>query len=431
MSRLAATRLQLGQLGPTSQSFYTLAPCPHAAATVPAPHRAAPCAGPSLAQIIRTYGPAYRAAHRISSAQQAVLRDLVRCRTAALGGQREQCTNCGHRRILYRSCRNRHCPQCQALPQAKWREAQRALLLPVPYFHVVFTLPHALNALMRSNPRRLYAMLFKCVVATLREFAHDPRHLGAEPGMTAVLHTWGQKLDQHVHHHLIVTGGGLDAAGQQWVPCKRPDFLFPVRALSTVFRGKFLAGLRQLHQQAKLTYTRACAELEQDGAWRVFLAQLKASRWVVYAKPPFAGPESVLDYLSRYTHRIAISNERLLAVDHDLVRFRYKDYAHGNAIKVLELPAIEFLRRYLLHVVPRGFRRIRHYGLLANCQRTETLARCRELLAVAAPAPPPCADSLAAAVQRLMDIDIARCPRCGEATLRIVEELPPQPDDSS
>ena len=408
-----------------------MAPCLHAAATGPLPRQVKPRAGPSLAQIIRTYGPAYRAAYRLLSAQQAVLRDLARCRTAALGGHREQCVNCGHSRIRYHSCRNRHCPQCQALPQAKWREAQRALLLPVPYFHVVFTLPHTLTALMRSNSRPLYALLFECVIATLRAFAHDPRHLGAEPGMTAVLHTWGQKLDQHVHLHLIVTGGGLDAARQQWVPCKRPDFLFPVRAMSKVFRGKFLAGLRRLRQHGKLTFRGASADLLSDGVWRVFLAKLSATRWVVYAKPPFAGPESVLDYLSRYTHRIAISNERLLAADHDTVRFRYKDYAHGNALNVMELPAVEFLRRFLLHVVPRGFRRVRHYGLLANCRRTETLARCRELLAVASPPPPPPAEPLAEAVRRLMDIDIARCPQCGKATLCVVEELPPQPDDSS
>jgi hypothetical protein len=405
--------------------------CAHAGAALQATRAAELRARPSLADVIRTYGPAYRAAHRISSAQQAVLRDLARCRTAALGGHREQCANCGHSRVRYHSCRNRHCPQCQALPQAKWREAQRALLLPVSYFHVVFTLPHALNALLRCNARQLYALLFECVIATLREFAHDPRHLGAEPGMTAVLHTWGQKLDQHVHLHLIVTGGGLDATRQQWVACKRSDFLFPVRAMSKMFRGKFLAGLRRLRQQAKLTLVSASIDLTRDGAWRIFLAQLRATPWVVYAKPPFAGPESVLDYLSRYTHRIAISNERLRAVEHDTVRFRYKDYAHGNAVKILELPAVEFLRRFLLHVVPRRFRRVRHYGLLANCRRAATLARCRELLAVLPPASPPCTESLADAVQRLMDIDIARCPRCGVSSLRIVEELPPQPDDSS
>jgi hypothetical protein len=408
-----------------------MSPCAHAGAARAAVHLPTPRATTSLAEIVRAYGPAYRVAHRISSAHQAVLRDVARCRTPALGGPREQCANCGHSRVRYRSCRNRHCPQCQALPQAKWREAQRALLLPVPYFHVVFTLPHALNPLIRCNPRRLYALLFECVLATLREFAHDPRHLGAEPGMTAVLHTWGQKLDQHVHLHLIVTGGGLDATGQHWVACKRPDFLFPVRALANMFRGKFLAGLRRLRQQAKLTFAGASAELSTDGAWRLFLAKLRARRWVVYAKPPFAGPESVLDYLSRYTHRIAISNERLLALHHDRVRFRYKDYAHGNAIKVLEVPATEFLRRFLLHVVPRGFRRVRHYGLLANCRRAERLARCRALLATAPPPPPPPAESLAAAVQRLMRIDITRCPRCGEASMQMVEELAPRLDDTS
>jgi len=408
-----------------------MSPCTHAGAAHAAVRQPPPRATTSLAAIVRAHGSAYRVAHRISSAQQAVLRDVARCRTAALGGQREQCANCGHSRIRYHSCRNRHCPQCQALPQAKWRKAQRALLLPVPYFHVVFTLPHALNALIRPNSRPLYALLFECVIATLREFARDPRHLGADPGMTAVLHTWGQRLDQHVHLHLIVTGGGLDAARQHWVACKRPDFLFPVRAMSKMFRGKFLAGLRRLRQQGKLTFAGASTELSTDGAWRLFLATLRARRWVVYAQPPFAGPDSVLDYLSRYTHRIAISNERLLALNHDSVRFRYKDYAHGNAIKVMELPATEFLRRFLLHVVPRGFRRVRHYGLLANCRRNKNLARCRELLAVASPSPPPPAEPLAASVRRLMDIDIARCPKCGEAGMQVVEDLPPRPDDTS
>jgi hypothetical protein len=241
----------------------------------------------------------------------------------------------------------------------------------------------------------------------------------------------GSETRPAVHLHLIVTGGGLDAARQHWVPCKRPDFLFPVRALSKVFRGKFLAGLRRLRQQGKLTFAAASAELTTDGAWRIFRAKLRARRWVVYAKPPFAGPESVLDYLSRYTHRIAISNERRLALDQDCVHFRYKDYAHGKAIKVMELPATEFLRRFLLHVVPRGFRRVRHYGLLANCRRAQTLARCRELLAIAPPAPPPPAESLAEAVQQLMAIDIARCPQCGQAGMQIVEALPPQPADTS
>lgn len=387
----------------------------------------------SLGDIVRAYGAAYSRDHRVSPAQRAVLRDLARCRTAVLGGRREQCTSCGHDRVLFHSCRNRHCPQCQSLPQAQWREAQRALLLPVPYFHVVFTLPHALNALIRGNPRQLYALLFQCVVATLREFAHDPRHLGADPGMTAVLHTWGQKLDQHVHLHLIVTGGGLDTEQHRWVAGKSPRFLFPVRAVSKLFRGKFLAHLTRLRQRGKLHFTGACAELAPDGAWRLLIAKLKAIRWVVYAKPPFAGPEQVLDYLSRYTHRIAISNERILAVKNDTVCFRYKDYAHGNARKVMELPATEFLRRFLLHVVPPGFMRVRHYGILANAQRVAKLARCRELLGEAPPPipPPPPADSLAEAVQRLMGIDITRCPQCGEASMRSVEILPPQRLDTS
>jgi len=386
----------------------------------------------SLVEIVREHGRAFCQIRRPSAAQRAVLRDIARCRTAALGGHREQCESCGESRVLFRSCRNRHCPQCQSLPQARWRDAQQALLLPVPYFHVVFTLPHDLNALIRSNPKRLYALLFACVIATLREFSRDPRHLGAELGMTAVLHTWGQNLSQHVHLHLIVTGGGLDAAGDRWVASKSPRFLFPVRALSKLFRGKFLAMLSRLRERGKLRFAASCKPLEPDAAWNALVAKLRGTKWVVYAKPPFAGPGQVLDYLSRYTHRIAISNERILSLDNGTVRFSYKDYACGNSRKIMELPALEFLRRFLLHIVPRGFVRVRHYGILANCHRAEKLARCRELLGQNLISPsPPATETLADSVQRLLGIDISRCPHCGQGPLRIVELLPPKPNDTS
>ena len=386
----------------------------------------------SIAEIVREHGAPFHQYHHPSARQRAVLRDIARCRTAALGGHREQCENCGESQILYRSCGNRHCPQCQSLPQAKWRDAQQALLLPVPYFHVVFTLPHDLNALIRSNPQQLYALLFGCVIATLREFSRDPKHLGAELGMTAVLHTWGQNLSEHVHLHLIVTGGGLDAAGDRWVASKSPRFLFPVKALSKLFRGKFLAMLCRLRECGKLRFAASCQTLDQDAPWDALVVKLRRTKWVVYAKPPFAGPAQVLNYLSRYTHRIAISNERILSLRNGTVRFSYKDYAHGNSKKVMELPALEFLRRFLLHVVPRGFVRVRHYGILANCHRAQRLARCRELLGQNHISPSPATtEALADSVQRLLGIDISRCPHCGQGPLRTVELLPPQPIDTS
>jgi hypothetical protein len=404
------------------------------AAPLPAATGGAPSTSrrPEVAEIVRAYGDAYRARYRPTRAQRAVLRALVRCRTAALGGHLEACANCGATRPVYNSCRNRHCGKCQSLDQAKWREAQRAVLLPVPYFHVVFTLPHRLNAVIRLNQRTLYNLLFRTVAETLQQFAADPKHLGAELGISAVLHTWGQQLDYHVHLHCIVTGGGLTNDGQHWVASKQPDFLFPVRALAAKFRGKFLAHLTCLRDTGALRLIGPCAPLHDPRQWHRWIAHLRAKKWIVYAKPPFGGPEKALDYLGRYTHRIALSNERLVAIEPGTVSFRYKDYAHGNAIKLRTLPAVEFLRRFLLHVVPRGFIRVRHYGLLANRHRATKLARCRTLLGVVAtPLVPPADESRADCVRRLTGIDITRCPVCGGGPMRFVQQLAPTPPDTS
>jgi len=389
---------------------------------------------PEVAAIVRTYGAAYHEQYCPTRTQRAALRAIVHCRTAALGGHLQACARCGATRPVYNSCRNRHCPKCQSLDQAKWREAQRAVLLPVPYFHVVFTLPHTLNALLRLNQRALYTLLFRTVAETLQQFAADPKHLGAELGITAVLHTWGQQLDYHVHLHCIVTGGGLRPDRERWVASKQPNFLFPVRAVAAKFRGKFLAHLTQLRATGALRLIGRCAPLHDPQQWHRWIAHLRTKQWIVYAKPPFGGPEKALDYLGRYTHRIALSNDRLVAVEDDAVSFRYKDYAHGNAIKIRTLPAVKFLRRFLLHVVPRGLMRVRHYGLLANRTRLAKLTRCRQLLGV----PPPLADpapvpneSLAATVQRLLGLDITRCPTCGHGPMQVVETLPPQPMDTS
>ena len=311
------------------------------------------------------------------------------CRTAALGGHRDTCDTCGAVQISYNSCRNRHCPKCQTLAKVRWLDARRAELLPVEYFHLVFTLPHTLNPLAQGNPRVLYSLLFQAVTDTLTTFGRDPRHLGGDLGGTAILHTWGQNLSQHLHLHCVVTGGALAPDGARWIAAP-PGFLFPVRALATVFRGKYLDALRRAFAKGALRFAGSLAPLAEPAAFTAWLAQLRQPDWVVYAKRPFAGPAQVLEYLGRYTHRVALSNDRLLSLDDGIVRFRWKDYADGDRVKVMALDAEEFIRRFLLHVVPDGFVRIRHFGLLANRTRRAKLARCRELLAPPpAPAAPP------------------------------------------
>ncbi len=376
-----------------------------------------------VADIVRAYGAVYQRTHGVSAAQAVVLRALTRCRTAALGGHIEACEACGTRRIAYNSCRNRHCPKCQGGARTKWLAAEQAVLLPVEYFHVVFTLPHELNALTRVNPRPLYALLFRAAAATLQTFARDPTHLGAELGVTAVLHTWGQTLTQHVHVHCVVTGGGLTPDGRRWVG-SRPRFLFPVRALSQVFRGKFLAGLRRLRAHDALRFAGNSLALADPATWTAWLALLRTRNWLVYAKPPFGGPDRVLKYLSRYTHRVAIANERLVFVGNGEVRFRWKDYADHHRLKLMTLAAEEFLRRFLLHVVPSGFMRIRHFGLLANRHRTAKLAQCRALLGtVSPPTTPPAPPPPVAKAPPRPGAD--RCPSCGGGPLRIIETLAP------
>ena len=310
-----------------------------------------------------------------------VLDAIVRCRTAALGAHRDQCTRCGHQAISYNSCRNRHCPRCQGNARSRWLAECRAELLPVSYFHIVFTLPHVLSALALQNKRLLYDLLFRASAATLLELAGDPKHLGADIGFLGVLHTWGQNLQHHPHVHYIVPAGGLTPAGSRWIASSNRFFL-PVRALSRVFRGKFTAGLQQLFQQHKLQFHGSLQSLAEPRRFRQFLRQLFHQDWVVYAKPPFGGPEHVLQYLARYTHRVAISNHRLVAFQNDRVSFRWKDYAHGGKQKIMTVSADEFLRRFLIHVLPKGLVRIRHFGLSANRRRGCMLTRCRALLGV-------------------------------------------------
>ena len=379
-----------------------------------------------LADIVRAHGAAFRAAHRLCAVQHRALRAIERCRTAALGGELRQCDACGECRYVYHSCRNRPCPKCQTLARERWLAARRAELLPVPYYHLVFTLPHELNALAQGNPRALYTMLFAAASETLLEFGRNPRWLGGEIAATLVLHTWGQTLTQHLHVHALVASGALSGEGT-WIRARR-GFLFPVKALSVVFRAKFLDALRVAFERGDLTLAGSTAALYEPPAQRRLLTELCKNAWVVYAKHPFASPEQVLQYLGRYTHRVAISNERLLRADERTVRFRYKDYAHGKRRKVMALEPLEFLRRFALHVLPRGFNRIRHYGLLANRNKRALLRSARDALDVCAPAytPVPC-ESVSAFWQRVASIDIARCPHCRLGTLRVVATLAPQP----
>ena len=342
-----------------------------------------------VADIFRAAGPAYRATHggHLSLHQLKVMSAIEHCRTAALGGHVEACTDCGHWRIAYNSCRNRHCPKCQGAAARTWLEARETDLLPVGYFHVVFTVPAEVAGIAFRSKAAVYGLPFKAAAETMLTIAADPRHPGARIGITAVLHTWGSAMTHHPHVHMIVPGGGISLDGERWVP-SRAAFLLPVRVLAKLFRRLFLSGLRQLHAAGRLRFFGGQVALEDGRAFLRHLAPLRQKRWVVYAKPPFSGPEAVLAYLSRYTHRVAISNHRLIASDETGVTFRHKDYRRGAADRrrTMTLDPDEFIRRFLLHVLPKGFHRIRHYGLLASAGRKANVARARELLGV--PAPP-------------------------------------------
>jgi len=361
-----------------------------------------------VADIFRRHGPAWRAAHagHVSLDQLNVMSAIETCRTVALGGHVEGCDDCGHRRIAYNSCRNRHCPKCQGAAAREWLAAREADLLPVGYFHVVFTLPAEVADIALHNKAAVYDLLFRTASETMTTIAADRRHLGARIGITAVLHTWGSALTHHPHIHMIVPGGGISLDGERWVS-SRPAFLLPVRVLSKLFRRLFLTGLIELHAAGRLRFFGDHAGLSDLRAFTRHLAPLRKKNWVVYAKPPFAGPEAVLAYLSRYTHRVAISNRRLISLDDAGVTFRFKDYRRDGAdrYRTMTLTSDEFIRRFLLHVLPKGFHRIRHYGLLASAGRRANLARVRELLAV-----PPEAEI----AEPLEPADLRPpCPRCG------------------
>ena len=380
-----------------------------------------------VADVIREHGEAFRAKYGglLSLEQKQALGQLAVCRTAALGGHVQRCLDCGHERIAYNSCRNRHCPKCQALARAQWLERQSQHLLPVEYYHVVFTLPAALVHWCKPNARLLYEVLLQTAAQTLRDVAANPKRLGARVGMLLVLHTWGQNLHYHPHVHAVVTGGGLSCNAQgvidpepHWTACRRGFFL-PVRILSRVFRGKFLERVRQAYEGKRLVLPAALAELVKPEAFVRWLAPWYRQEWVVYAKPPFGGPQQVLKYLARYTHRVAISNQRLLSLENGRVTFRYKDYAADRRGKTMTLSGEEFLRRFLQHVLPRGFVKIRHYGLLASRGRKDRLALCRRLLM-----PATVAASQTDSSENSEGLRPARepcCPHCGGTRLSFYE----------
>ena len=359
----------------------------------------------------------------ISLVQRRVLRDIMQCRTAALGGHLERCDQCGHHQIAYNSCRNRHCPKCQAAARAAWLDERAAELLSCEYYHVVFTLPEQLSSLALQNKRILYGLLFKATSEALLEIAADPRHLGAEIGFLAVLHTWGQTLQHHPHLHCVVPGGGLSPDHSRWVACRRGFFL-PVKVLSRLFRRKFIAGLRQEFQHGNLVCAGQLSSLTQKDRFEKLLEELSEMEWVVYAKAPFGGPEQVLKYLARYTHRVAISNYRLLELSDGRVTFSYKDYAAGNVTKTMTLDAREFTRRFLLHVLPKGLVRIRYYGLLAHRHRHENLELCRRLIDQQ---PGGCATDSTGTRQtvqeQMVESKSSRCPVCQRGRLMIIETI--------
>ncbi len=375
-----------------------------------------------LADVFARYADEYFGAHGATQTQRKVARAIVRCRTAALGGHREWCQRCGYQRYLYHSCRNRHCPKCQSLAKASWLENRQAELLPTPYFHNVFTLPHELNPLLlasEGNRRVLLDLLFRTVADTLLTFGRN--NLGGKVGFTMVLHTWDQQLRDHFHVHCVIAGGAIAEDGSKWLPAGK-NFLFSVRALSKVFRAKYLERLQQLLDKNELDLPPRLSKLTTQDGRRRWMRLLRRKAWIVYSKAPFAGPRKLLDYLGRYTHRVAISNHRLLSSDDGQVRFTYRDRSDGDRRKIASLPGEEFIRRFLLHVLPPGFMRIRHYGFLANRAKKICLAQCREQLGTTAPEPAE-AKTVADWIRDLTGTDITRCPHCGTPLDR--EELSP------
>ena len=380
-----------------------------------------------VAEVFRRYGAAYRQQHAgsLSRGQRRVMSAIELCRTAALGGHLEECDCCGHQRPAYHSCRNRHCPKCLSLARAQWLADRQSELLPVEYFHVVFTVPQEIAALAYQNKEVVYGILFRTSAETLRTIAADPQHLGAEIGFLAVLHSWGQNLLYHPHLHCVVPGGGLAPDGKRWIAC-RPGFFLPVNVLSCLFRRLFLDYLQAAFEQGQRHFFSSLERLRDPHAFAHYLAPLRQIDWVVHAKPPFGGPEQVLNYLGRYTHRVAISNNRLLDIEDGKITFRWKDYRHNDRPRVMTLEADEFIRRFLLHVLPDGFQRIRHYGFLAHRYRKAKLALCRQLLGVALTAVVKRQDQpdYRDLYEKLTGRSLRDCPVCHAGHMVVIASLP-------
>lgn len=379
---------------------------------------------PEVADVFGQYGEQYRRSRPLPLSHLKVMHAIEVCRTAHLGGHVERCDLCGFERIAYNSCRNRHCPKCQALAKAEWLEKRKAELLPVGYFHLVFTLPHVLNALALCNKKVIFDALFKATSQTIEEFAADPKHgLGGRTGFTAILHTWDQKLLDHFHLHCLVAGGALSFDDGHFIHA-RDNYLFPVRALSKVFRGRFIDSLKKMFAKGDLIFPGKITYLGTSKAFSGLISQLWQKDWVVYSKALFNGPEKVLDYLGRYTHRVAIANHRIVKVEDGSVTFRYKDRSDGDKCKQMTIDAGEFIRRFLLHVLPDSFMRIRHYGFLANRSKKRDLPRCRELLGLCPKPPEVPLETTQEKMVRLTGVDLAECPCCKQGRMRHAAELP-------
>jgi hypothetical protein len=379
-----------------------------------------------VADIFRAFGPAYRQAHELPLRHLRAMRAIEICRTAELGGHLDQCDHCGTVRISYNSCRNRHCPKCQCLEKERWLEARQKDLLPTPYFHVVFTLPEGLRPLALRNQKVVYSLLFKAVSETLTELARDSKHLGAEIGFMAILHTWSQTLIDHPHLHCLVTGGGLSLDGNRWLR-SRKEFFIPIKVLSSLFRGKFLDGLKKLYEAEELKFPGQIEELKDPPAFKRFLTNLYHQAWVVYCRPPLKHPEKVVDYLGRYTHRVALSNDRLVKMEDNRLTFRWRDSADNNKIKWLTLETFEFIRRFLLHVLPSQFVKIRYYGILSHRSRKGKLLRCKKLLGVliSEEAKQVLKETWQDLLARITGIDPRVCPYCGKGKMIQRETLSP------
>jgi hypothetical protein len=378
-----------------------------------------------VADIFRRYGEAYRDDHgeSLSTVQRRVMSAIELCRTAALGGHIEQCDRCGHERNAYNSCRNRHCTKCQCLARAEWIQDRQSELLDCEYFHVVFTVPEEIAAIAYQNKKAVYGILFQSAAKTLRTIAADPKHLGAEIGFFAVLHTWGQNMLHHPHLHFVVAGGGISPEGNRWISC-RSGFFLSVRVLSRLFRRLFLKSLQKTFESGKLDFFSSLEKLRDSKAFLRYLKPVRRKEWVVYAKPPFAGPQQVLDYVGRYTHRVAISNNRILDMEDGHVRFRWKDYQDHDRQKTMSLTADEFIRRFLLHALPDGFQRIRYYGFLSNRYRKQKLEVCRQLLGMSEEIPV-CEASMdyRDLYEKLTGSSLWECPVCHEGRMRVIGVL--------